>query len=196
MAMQSPPRRYLLPDIVGSLCNCASLGTLATFARTSREFHEPAIRAMWHTLHSFAPLIYTLPSDAWTQEKSGAHWINLKPVRVLSPADCTRYAMYAALVEEVSCRRFDWRWGFEQLCTIPGLLISPAMWSALESVRPGCLPNLRVIHQHIPGPLSQPLHIFPGPSLARVSLDMKSPSTEVQQPSSLHPPISVGSICP
>ncbi len=197
--MQAPPRRYLLPDIVGSLCNCASLDTLATFARTSREFHEPAIRAMWHTLSSFAPLIYTLPSEAWTHERGEAGWINLvrtgiiahyklltsrrtkKPVRVLSPADCTRYVMYAALVEEVSGRQFHWRWGFEQSLTIPRLLITPEMWTALESVRPGCLPNLRLIHQHFPGPLSQPLHIFPGPSLARVSLDMKLRNTEDQQ---------------
>lgn len=42
----------------------AGLSAVLSLARTCRCLHEFALNAIWHTIPSVAPLVYTLPKDA------------------------------------------------------------------------------------------------------------------------------------
>lgn len=61
-----------IPEIVSDICDwldddlvalSVKTQTLSHLARTSRIFHEPAIRILWRELPSLKPLVNTLPSN-------------------------------------------------------------------------------------------------------------------------------------
>ena len=52
-------------NILAAACGYCDSRTLCAVARTCRVLSRCALQHLWHTLPSFAPLIYTLPTDAW-----------------------------------------------------------------------------------------------------------------------------------
>lgn len=57
----------LSPRSIASICTHLRLlgapQSLAHLARTSHLFHDAALDALWHTIRSLVPLLYTFPSD-------------------------------------------------------------------------------------------------------------------------------------
>ena len=55
----------LPPVILSRICSFSSTKELKHLAITNKHFSAPAIQKLWRTLPSFAPLVDTLPPDAW-----------------------------------------------------------------------------------------------------------------------------------
>ena len=58
-------------------CICSfipNVGGLVNLARTNKALSSYALQKIWHTLPSFVPFVYTLPSEAWTRkERAQSH---------------------------------------------------------------------------------------------------------------------------
>ncbi len=61
-----------------------------SLARTCRDFHEPAMNILWHTMEDLAPVFRCLPRDAWYELEG----------RELS-AGYTSYDFFTTLVSEL-----------------------------------------------------------------------------------------------
>ncbi|KDQ50273.1 hypothetical protein JAAARDRAFT_589322 [Jaapia argillacea MUCL 33604] len=64
---------------------------LPAFARTCRLFMHPALDALWRIQSDLAPLIMTMPSDLWLEEKTGKGRPYLAFQREPRPADWARF---------------------------------------------------------------------------------------------------------
>lgn len=67
-------RCFAVPEILNLICNqCVKFSnpprlawnTLASLARTSRSFQEPALQHLWYEIDTIAPLIKCMPRDLW-----------------------------------------------------------------------------------------------------------------------------------
>ncbi|GBE80117.1 hypothetical protein BKA93DRAFT_823649 [Sparassis latifolia] len=114
--------------------------TLATLARTSRVFHEPALDILWSYQADLSNLVKCFPSDSWIEIPGvdGAP-TSLTFMRPLLPIDFTRFDQYAFRVRE--------------LCFKPFRKGVPVMYPSVELLRSlilylpsrPLLPNLRAI---------------------------------------------------
>ncbi|EIW59327.1 uncharacterized protein TRAVEDRAFT_46632 [Trametes versicolor FP-101664 SS1] len=142
-------------DILEHICEHAEPGSLVMMARTTRAFHESAIRVLWRDLPSLEPLIYCFPADAWTiiqRSKFVSLLVFLgnslheftpiavragqKLTRIVTPKDWTAVLKYAAYV-----RRFITTgptYGFK-------LKLEAAVWDTMCWLRPTAVlfPQLR-----------------------------------------------------
>ena len=61
-------------EVLARVCNLlmqssSGVRSVARLARTSRSLHEHAVNALWHTLYGYGLLVFTLPQDAWHEER-------------------------------------------------------------------------------------------------------------------------------
>ncbi len=59
-------RALSITEIRYLICTVAIDHTLVQLAQCCRNFHEPAIRALWSTVPDISPLVRCFPQDAWT----------------------------------------------------------------------------------------------------------------------------------
>ncbi|KAH9856790.1 hypothetical protein C2E23DRAFT_749878 [Lenzites betulinus] len=110
--------RRLPPETLGIICDTLftddqpsgfrpGLDALLFLARTSRAFHDHALNTIWEYLPGYAPLVYTLPKDAWTAEVIEAEdtWparkTHLSVTRPLTRSDVTRLWHYNRRVKVI-----------------------------------------------------------------------------------------------
>ncbi|KAI0647905.1 hypothetical protein C8Q79DRAFT_538646 [Trametes meyenii] len=61
-------------ELVANICSYVDKrADLAALARTCSGFREPAIHFLWENLYTLAPLLRTLPRDAYGVDKYGYH---------------------------------------------------------------------------------------------------------------------------
>ncbi|OSC98807.1 hypothetical protein PYCCODRAFT_916029 [Trametes coccinea BRFM310] len=92
-------------------------GSLARLARTCRVFHEPALNALWKHQTTLAPLVRTLPEDAWIERSSRipSPYVEsdtiideLTMIRPLTSSDWTRFEYYAHRIKSLGYFDFEY----------------------------------------------------------------------------------------
>ncbi|KAJ3003601.1 hypothetical protein NUW54_g5212 [Trametes sanguinea] len=141
--VSSMHRALLLPDIFSRILDFVEVeipdtfyaayckgrwknGSFARLARTCRTFLEPSLNALWKHQFTLAPLVKTLPEDAWdevcTREPSPYnepdtifHFLTMK--RPLTSSDWTRFDYYAGRIQSLGYLNYEfadgdgfWNW--------------------------------------------------------------------------------------
>ncbi|OJT14762.1 hypothetical protein TRAPUB_8673 [Trametes pubescens] len=161
-----------------SSCNIAVICThlrllgasqsLAHLARSSRLFHDPALDALWHTIRSLVPLLYTFPSDLCSlnpfNDPHDPGVSNIELTRKAVPADFNRFRAYAARVVAMEdlTRSMDEFFGYPKVAT--------GVWDQLGQHRGEyAFPRLRSItHCNFASPY--PVCLAFGPLLKKVKI--------------------------
>ncbi|KDQ62110.1 hypothetical protein JAAARDRAFT_189482 [Jaapia argillacea MUCL 33604] len=79
--------------------------TLVSLACTCRDFHEPALDLLWHTLEDLVPLLRNMPADLIREELDSSLCTKMSFSRPLVPSDFDRFDRYAPRVKDLTIGR-------------------------------------------------------------------------------------------
>ncbi|KAI0350578.1 hypothetical protein OH77DRAFT_1056686 [Trametes cingulata] len=154
----------LSPDILRLVCRHLAQNhafkALSACAQTCRLLSEPALDALWHTVTSLDPLIFTLPPDVLSgtpvlryRHVSGATYVQL--ARAVVPEDLSRYCGYAARVHVISSEQVTGDI-FGHRTTA-----SQDVWEAIDRAQPpDCFPHVHTVVLADEWPVEPPSPVY------------------------------------
>ncbi|KDQ53916.1 hypothetical protein JAAARDRAFT_197023 [Jaapia argillacea MUCL 33604] len=183
--------------VVGYIDDSGLPSDLPAFARTCKLFIDPALDALWRIQNDLAPLIMTMPSNLWSEEKTVTGRPYLCFQRAPRPTDWARFEFYAHRIRELGVSEYP--------PSVPDgqfqkLLVAPSVFQSLATRRPfPILPQLNDLEWSWPLPGWQHdrgdrdrnwdpameidycpyAPLFLGPRLVRLSIRGRVPGTSV-----------------
>ncbi|KAJ7667098.1 hypothetical protein B0H17DRAFT_1336214 [Mycena rosella] len=135
--------------------------TLASLARTSRIFSDPALDIIWQHQESLAPLVKCMPDTLW-EERGAPSSKSIHPRRPILSADIPRLLFYSVRIRKLHFRQFSSHAVVHSdflkalsMCLLPGTLmpkLSDFSWC------PGPEAVVSFIH-HLLGPQSRKIDL-------------------------------------